>query len=81
MSAHTYQHKLSKSIGSSVKRGRKLKVLEYEGGRTRLPKSEISAKFPIGLHVILQIQIKKSLLPLIIFLKKYFNRKSVGVQP
>ena len=29
------------------------------GGRKRLPKFEFSAKFPIGLHVILQIQIKK----------------------
>ena len=30
------------------------------GGRKRLPKFEFSAKFPIGLHVILQIQIKKN---------------------
>ena len=30
-----------------------------EGGRTRLPKFKFSAKFPIGLHVILQIQIRK----------------------
>ena len=30
------------------------------GGRTRLPKFKFSAKFPIGLHVILQIQIKKN---------------------
>ena len=29
------------------------------GGRKRLPKFKFSAKFPIGLHVILQIQIKK----------------------
>ena len=29
------------------------------GGRTRLPKFKFSAKFPIGLHVVLQIQIKK----------------------
>ena len=35
-------------------------VLSMEqGGRTRLPKFKFSAKFPIGLHVILQIQIKK----------------------
>ena len=27
--------------------------------RTRLPKFRFSAKFPIGLHVILQIQIRK----------------------
>ena len=31
----------------------------YRGGRKRLPKFKFSAKFPIGLHVILQIQIKK----------------------
>ena len=31
----------------------------HGGGRTRLPKFKFSAKFPIGLHVILQIQIKK----------------------
>ena len=30
------------------------------GGRKRLPKFKFSAKFPIGLHVILQIQIKNS---------------------
>ena len=29
------------------------------GGRKRLPKFKFSAKFPIGLHMILQIQIKK----------------------
>ena len=29
------------------------------GGRTRLPKFKFSAKFPKGLHVILQIQIRK----------------------
>ena len=29
------------------------------GDRKRLPKFKFSAKFPIGLHVILQIQIKK----------------------
>ena len=32
---------------------------EYGGGRKRLPEFKFSAKFPIGLHVILQIQIKK----------------------
>ena len=31
----------------------------FRGGRKRLPKFKFSAKFPIGLHVILQIQIKK----------------------
>ena len=30
-----------------------------QGGRTRLPKFKFSAKFPIGLHVILQIPIRK----------------------
>ena len=30
-----------------------------QGGRTRLPKFTFSANFPIGLHVILQLQIKK----------------------
>ena len=29
------------------------------GGRKRLPKFKFSAKFPIGLHVIIQIQIRK----------------------
>ena len=32
---------------------------KIRGGRKRLPKFKFSAKFPIGLHVILQIQIKK----------------------
>ena len=37
-----------------------LKLFLYDrGGRKRLPKFKFSAKFPIGLHVILQIQIKK----------------------
>ena len=34
-------------------------LLTVRGGRKRLPKFKFSAKFPIGLHVILQIQIKK----------------------
>ena len=34
-------------------------TLHARGGRKRLPKFKFSAKFPIGLHVILQIQIKK----------------------
>ena len=33
--------------------------IKSQGGRKRLPKFKFSAKFPIGLHVILQIQIKK----------------------
>ena len=32
---------------------------KVQGGRTRLPKFRFSAKFPIGLHVILSIQIRK----------------------
>ena len=41
--------------------GKPLRVLLRAGGggRTRLPKFKFSAKFPIGLHVILQIQIRK----------------------
>ena len=34
-------------------------IIQARGGRTRLPKFKFSAKFPIGLHVILQIQIRK----------------------
>ena len=51
-----------------------------QGGRTRLPKFKFSAKFPIGLHVILPIQIKKIRKWLLYYVKKYFNRKSVEVQ-
>ena len=51
------------------------------GGRKRLPKFKFSAKFPIGLHVILQIQIKKNRKWLLSYVKNYFNRKSVEVQP
>ena len=36
-----------------------VRYLKMQGGRKRLPKFKFSAKFPIGLHVILQIQIKK----------------------
>ena len=36
-----------------------IRIAVRGGGRTRLPKFKFSAKFPIGLHVILQIQIKK----------------------
>ena len=32
---------------------------KISGGRTRLPKFKFLANFPIGLHVILQIRIKK----------------------
>ena len=40
-------------------RGRSQNIQNLQGGRKRLPKFKFSAKFPIGLHVILQIQIKK----------------------
>ena len=51
------------------------------GGRKRLPKFKFSAKFPIGLHVILQIQIKKFENDCYIYyVKSYFKRKSVEVQ-
>ena len=36
-----------------------VKKVNNRGGRKRLPKFKFSAKFPIGLHVILQIQIKE----------------------
>ena len=41
-------------------RGLRANHPQIQGGRKRLPKFKFSAKFPIGLHVILQIQIKKS---------------------
>ena len=55
---------------------------KFQGGRTRtrLPKFKFSANFPIGLHVILQLQIKKIQKCLISYVKKYFNRKSVELQ-
>ena len=40
------------------------------GGRTRLPKFKFSANFPIGLQVILQLQIKKNQKCLISYVKK-----------
>ena len=39
--------------------GRYNLYFEARGGQTWLPEFKFSAKFPIGLHVILQIQIKK----------------------
>ena len=36
------------------------KVFYQGGGRKRLPKFKFSANFPIGLHVLLQIEIKKN---------------------
>ena len=50
-------------------------------GRTRLPKFKFSAKYPIGLHVTLQIQIKNNSKMPIILCEHYLNRNSVGVQP
>ena len=44
---------------SKTKRFRPPPLNLSRGGRKRLPKFKFSAKFPIGLHVILQIQIKK----------------------
>ena len=40
-------------------RGRCLGLLSREGGRTRLQKIKFSANFNMGLHVILQIQIRQ----------------------
>ena len=52
------------------------------GCRTRLPKFKFLANFPIGLYVILQTQIfKKNEKCLISYGKKYFNQKTVEVQP
>ena len=34
-------------------------AVSTQGGWTLLPKFKFSAKFPVGLHVILQIQIRK----------------------
>ena len=39
---------------------REVNHIQGGGGRKRLPKFKFSAKFPIGLQVILQIQIKNS---------------------
>ena len=45
--------------GNSNNKFFELSAVNTRGGRKRLPKFKFSAKFPIGLHVILQIQIKK----------------------
>ena len=50
-------------------------------GRTHLPKFKFSAKFPIGLHVIFKLQIKKNQNLFESDAQNYFKRKSVGVQP
>ena len=47
------------STGKWTKRQYLYEFVFGRGGRKRLPKFKFSAKFPIGLHVILQIQIKK----------------------
>ena len=47
------------SMGNGPVEGAVTSILNHRGGRKRLPKFKFSAKFPIGLHVILQIQIKK----------------------
>ena len=48
----------------------------FQGDRKRLPKFKFSAKFPIGLHVILQIQTKKSKMTAILGLcEKLFKPK------
>ena len=53
----------------------------WGGGRTHLPKFKFSAKSPIGLHMILDPQIKKFKTCLNQMRKIYFNQKSVRVQP
>ena len=60
-----------------------LEILPRGGGdRTRLPKFKFSANFPIGLHVILQLQIKKSKMPNILC-KKYLTENPLrfNVEP
>ena len=51
--------KISSKKRGSFSVGTKNMGAFFRGGRKRLPKFKFSAKFPIGLHVILQIQIKK----------------------
>ena len=53
------------------------KRLPKQRGRTCLPKFKFSAKFSVGLHVILQIQIKKKSKMPNILCEKIFKRKSV----
>ena len=43
-----------------------------QGGQIRLPKLKFSANLPTGLHVILQLQIKKKIE---LDAQNYFNRK------
>ena len=43
------------------------KINKYKsGGGNNLPKFKFTVEFPIGLHVILQLQIKNSKLPTIL---------------
>ena len=55
-------------------------VVGIRWGRTRLPKFKFSAKFSIGLHVILQNTDRKIRKWLLYYVKNHFNRKSVEVQ-
>ena len=52
-------HSTSPNTNFPTQGGAALDPCRAGGGRTRLPEFKFSAKFPIGLHVILQIQIKK----------------------
>ena len=49
----------NKTKQNKTKQKHTQKKSNFQGDRTRLPKFKFSANFPIGLHVILQLQIKK----------------------
>ena len=71
----------SKTKTGSITGDSKLKMGVNAGGRTCLPKFKFSAKFPIGLHVILHlVQIKKIQICLTSYHENYFKRKAVGVE-
>ena len=53
-------------------------VLQVRGGGTRLPKFKFWAKFPMGLHVILELQIKKNQNLPESDAQNYFNRNPPG---
>ena len=56
--------------------------VEVKRGRTRLPKFKFLAKFPIGLHVILQNADKKdSELSTILCAKLFYPKNLLVVQP
>ena len=59
MSRKKQCHTQPSYLAYRVERGGKHPTEHRQGGRKRLPKFKFSAKFPIGLHVILQIQIRK----------------------